>query len=80
MLTSQICQYCYPIQAAFRYNHYYYNKSQSLISDQEYDQIFGELMELESKYPQFQSMVSPTAKVGAPVSIIYGFANSRIIR
>ena len=50
-------------------NHYrneYYNNSQSVISDFEYDQLFDELAQLESK-TGFIMAVSPTQTVGYEV-------------
>lgn len=45
-------------------DHYYYVKDESLISDREYDQLFAELVELETRYPEFITMDSPTQRVG----------------
>lgn len=43
----------------------YYNKGISIMSDQEYDRKFLELLSLESKFPEFKLEDSPTDKVGA---------------
>ena len=48
-----------------RHNHRYYVLDQPEISDAEYDQLFRELVELESLYPEFISPESPSQKVGA---------------
>lgn len=43
----------------------YYNDSESLMSDQEYDMAIKELEELESKFPEFALEDSPTKTVGS---------------
>jgi DNA ligase (NAD+) len=48
------------------HNHLYYVLDNPEISDQEYDRLFDELVELEKKYPQFITPDSPTQRVGAP--------------
>ncbi|MBE6537342.1 MAG: NAD-dependent DNA ligase LigA [Ruminococcaceae bacterium] len=42
----------------------YYEKDAPEISDYEYDALFRELVELEEKYPELDSPVSPTKRVG----------------
>ncbi len=42
----------------------YYAESRSIISDQDYDQLFSTLKELENQYPEFYSDDSPTQKLG----------------
>lgn len=46
------------------HNDRYYNQDDPLISDYEYDQLSLELRRLESEYPMFARMDSPTKKVG----------------
>ncbi len=46
------------------YNDAYYGRSESLISDVEYDALFKELADLEKLYPEFDSPDSPTHRVG----------------
>lgn len=48
------------------HNYRYYVLDSPEISDEEYDKLFKELVELEEKYPEFKSDVSPTRRVGAP--------------
>lgn len=48
------------------HNYRYYIKNDPVISDSKYDALFGRLLKLEEKFPDFQSDVSPTRKVGAP--------------
>lgn len=47
------------------YNTYYYNYNQSLIPDSAYDQLLRELKDLETQYPHYQLLFSPTKTVGA---------------
>ncbi|NOZ44081.1 MAG: hypothetical protein GXP45_02895 [bacterium] len=42
------------------HNHLYYIKSQPIISDQEYDELFSYLKKIEEYYPQLISSNSPT--------------------
>ncbi|HET7511640.1 MAG TPA: hypothetical protein VFJ88_02670, partial [Chthoniobacterales bacterium] len=42
----------------------YYEEAAPTISDREYDQLYRELVDLESRYPQFASADSPTRRVG----------------
>ena len=46
------------------YNAAYYGRSESLISDIEYDALFKELGDLERLYPEYDSPDSPTHRVG----------------
>ncbi len=48
------------------HNHLYYVLDNPEISDQEYDRLFDQLVELEKKYPRFVTPDSPTQRVGAP--------------
>ena len=50
------------------HNHLYYVMDSPEISDQEYDQLFRELLEIEEKFPQLVTMNSPTQHVGADPS------------
>lgn len=52
-------------QQLHQYNYRYYVLDDPLISDAEYDRLFGRLVELERDYPQFASAESPTQRVGA---------------
>ncbi len=49
-----------------RHNYLYYVKNKPEISDSQYDKKFRQLQELEKEFPEFDSPVSPTRKVGAP--------------
>lgn len=46
----------------------YYEKDAPTISDYEYDSMFEELKQLESKYPELDSPMSPTHRVGGKAS------------
>ena len=47
-----------------RYNEAYYGRSESLVSDLEYDGLFVELANLEKLYPEYDIPESPTHRVG----------------
>lgn len=55
-----------------RYDYEYYVLNAPTVSDQEYDALFKELVELETKYPELKSKDSPTQRVGGIVQ--EGFA------
>lgn len=48
------------------HNYRYHVLDAPIITDAEYDQLFRELQELESRYPQLITPHSPTQRVGAP--------------
>ncbi len=48
-----------------RHNHRYYVLDSPEISDSEYDELFDELVRLESEYPDIRTPESPTQRVGA---------------
>jgi len=54
-----------------KYNKFYYDKSDPLISDQEYDQLKKDVLEIEKKYPSIISKESPSLKVGFKPSKIF---------
>ncbi|MBP9751240.1 MAG: NAD-dependent DNA ligase LigA [Candidatus Moranbacteria bacterium] len=47
-----------------RHRGLYHTKDAPEISDEAYDSLFHELVELEAKYPEFASKTSPTLRVG----------------
>lgn len=49
------------------HNYRYYVLASPVISDQEYDKLFKELVGLEKKYPELKSPDSPTQRVGGIV-------------
>lgn len=51
-----------------KWNQAYYNLSSPIVDDPTYDAAFKRCLELESKYPELQDDMSPTNRVGAPVS------------
>jgi DNA ligase (NAD+) len=53
----------------------YYRRAQPEISDRDYDRLKRELEELEARFPQFASAVSPAARVGD--DRLEGFATYR---
>jgi DNA ligase (NAD+) len=52
-------------EAINHHNHQYYVENDPDISDRKYDELFDRLLKLEEKFPDLQSDVSPTQKVGA---------------
>ena len=56
--------YLKKIQKIHKYNKSYYDKSYSLISDQEYDKLKKEILELEKKYTFLNHNESPSKTVG----------------
>ena len=52
-----------------RHDHAYYVLAEPAISDQDYDRLYRELLDLEAKYPELVTPDSPTQRVGGkPVS------------
>ncbi|MDY0296381.1 MAG: NAD-dependent DNA ligase LigA [Acidobacteriota bacterium] len=47
------------------HQHLYYVRARPEITDLEYDRLFNELLELETRYPQWASANSPTRRVGS---------------
>jgi DNA ligase (NAD+) len=54
-----------------KYDTAYYVRSESLVSDQEYDKLYKELTELEQTYPQYDSPDSPTHRVGSDLTKVF---------
>jgi DNA ligase (NAD+) len=52
-----------------QHNYNYYIKSAPTISDFEFDQMMGELKQLEEEYPQFLDENSPTQRVGSDLNV-----------
>lgn len=48
-----------------QHNYRYYVLNDPVISDEEYDRVFRELVALEQEYPELASLDSPTQRVGA---------------
>lgn len=51
-----------------RCNEAYYQKNESLISDEAFDKLLRELQDLEAQYPLFAAPNSPTQRVGGQVT------------
>ena len=47
-----------------KYNKFYYDKSNPIVSDQEYDDLKLDIFNIEKKYPNLISKESPSLKVG----------------
>lgn len=54
-------------ESLHHYNYMYYVKSESLVSDFEFDMLLKELEELESKFPELIDSNSPSKRVGGAV-------------
>jgi len=50
------------------HNHNYYNLDKNLISDFDYDKLLNELINLESRYPEYFDENSPSSRVGGGLS------------
>ena len=55
------------VQIINQANHDYHTKDQPTITDFEYDKLLHELMDLETKYPEYKQTDSPTEKIGGVV-------------
>jgi DNA ligase (NAD+) len=51
-----------------RHNHLYYVESNPEISDYDFDMLLKQLQELEEKFPEFASDLSPTKRVGGDIT------------
>ena len=58
-----------------RHDHLYHVLAQPVVSDQEYDRIYRELVDLEKQFPELATADSPTKRVGGEP--IKSFAQSR---
>ncbi len=59
-----------------KYDYHYYVLADSLVPDREYDSLFKELQELESKYPAYKPKNSPTSRVsGEPLKEFKSFTH-----
>ena len=47
-----------------RYNKFYFNESNPIVSDQEYDELKAEILSLESNNKSLKSIKSPSKNVG----------------
>ncbi|MCH1479184.1 MAG: NAD-dependent DNA ligase LigA [Crocinitomicaceae bacterium] len=54
-------------ESLHHYNYMYYVKSESIVSDFEFDMLLKELEELESKFPELIDSNSPSKRVGGTV-------------
>ena len=57
-------KYLKKIELIKKYNKHYFDKNSSIISDQEFDLLKKEIIELENKYNFLLDKNSPTKKVG----------------
>lgn len=72
--TSPCVTRQYSLDCVIRYNEAYYGGETPLVSDSQYDALFVELQQLESRHAELWSPTSPTEtvayKVGIPIIII----------
>lgn len=61
-----------------RHNHLYYALDAPEISDAEYDELFAELKQLETAFPEHASADSPTQTVGAPPGRTFAVVEHRL--
>ena len=61
-----------------RHNELYHAQDAPEISDAEYDKLFRELAELETKHPELKTADSPTRKVGAKAARGFGEVRHRV--
>src|SRR5262245_24426690 len=59
-------------------NHRYYVLDAPTISDAEYDRLFRELQELETRHPELATPDSPTQRVGAAPLLAFGTVRHRV--
>tara|TARA_Y100000590_G_scaffold213127_1_gene241446 strand:+ start:147 stop:2177 length:2031 start_codon:yes stop_codon:yes gene_type:complete len=56
--------YLKKIKLINKYDKFYYDKNDSVVSDQEYDKLKKDIIEIEKKYPNLKNKESPSLKVG----------------
>jgi DNA ligase (NAD+) len=61
-----------------RHNYLYYVMDTPEISDQEYDLLIGELIRLETAYPELQTPDSPTQRVGGKPLALFNSVRHRV--
>ena len=64
-------EYSKKIRLFIKYNEYYYDKSSPLVTDQVFDTLKNEIIELEKKYSFLKSDKSPSENVGFKPSKIF---------
>ena len=57
-------EYLKKIDLIKKYNKYYYDKDKPIVSDQEFDLLKKDIIDLENKYKFLKSDYSPTKSVG----------------
>ncbi len=65
-------EYTLLIREIQSHNEAYFQQSQPKISDQEYDQLFAKLIQIEKEYPQIIHPDSPTQRIGGSLSESFG--------
>ena len=70
-------KYSKKIELYNKYNQYYYDKSDPLVSDQKFDNLKKEILQLEKKYPSLINESSPSENVGFKPSKVFKKVNHK---
>jgi DNA ligase (NAD+) len=57
-------EYLNKVKLLNKYNKFYYDKSNPVVSDQEYDDLKLNILKIEKNYPNLINKDSPSIKVG----------------
>jgi len=68
MSNSLLKKYKKKLDLLDKYNKFYYQNQEPLVSDRDYDNLKFEILELEKKY-NFSDTKSPSTKVGNVITI-----------
>lgn len=66
-MSNELERVKYLTEQLNKYRQAYYNKDNPLISDVEYDKLYKELEDLETRYPEYVQADSPVKNVGASI-------------
>ena len=61
-----------------RHNRLYYEEAAPVVSDEEYDALFRELVELENEHPELRTPDSPTQRVGGTPDVAFPTVRHRV--
>ncbi len=70
--------YCKKVELLKKYAHAYYVLDDPIVSDSEYDKLYREVLEYESKNPDKKLFDSPTSRVGG--AVLDGFLKAKHIK
>ena len=63
-LNEATARHAQLVEEIRQHDHAYYVLAQPTISDQEYDRLYHEIIDLETKFPELVTSDSPTQRVG----------------